>query len=409
MSPWGRRGTTFNSIQFAFLFLLSSLSPALAVVTDSDKIRAKRSAPRPAYRAADAPSIRKLLNEHLQAGPLALPKGARKACENFTLVELSDWQRMLHEMADGEIISLLPRGDKRAPRHATVEELEKDLKQSEAMVAIAERPAVRDALRDGKCADVLMRWTHHLSQAGRDEVREWLSGGGQPEKALPLMPLKGAAEHAPALVEAGHESAAKVVEEDVTCESGHDAAGKEERGNWTGFPDWPDEVAYSAMGYGPYPFWAAGTPATGSLTEGTAITTKWSRVQNAERLDHANCALSSVGADKDGPCTDLFVDGGYAYLFAADESFCCTVSTPELKCSLTRMPRDFYNLFEYQGIVRDYVSESGFYAGPVKNYTMHLSGTAPEGFWFWYYTDLNDKPVEQGEGPCVQPRGCAVP
>ena len=29
---------------------------------------------------------------------------------------------------------------------------------------------------------------------------------------------------------------------------------------------------------------------------------------------------------------------------------------------------------------------------------MHL--TDPDNFWFWYVTDMDGSPLEQGEGPC---------
>jgi len=58
--------------------------------------------------------------------------------------------------------------------------------------------------------------------------------------------------------------------------------------------------------------------------------------------------------------------------------------------------------------VTDYTSESGYYQGKVKNYTMHLSN--PANFWFWYITDMDDRPIEQGEGACaMMPRGCGGP
>lgn len=43
---------------------------------------------------------------------------------------------------------------------------------------------------------------------------------------------------------------------------------------------------------------------------------------------------------------------------------------------------------------------------------MHL--TTPPNFWFWYVTDMDDKPLEQGEGPCSMysssgTRQCAGP
>jgi hypothetical protein len=62
------------------------------------------------------------------------------------------------------------------------------------------------------------------------------------------------------------------------------------------------------------------------------------------------------------------------------------------------MQRDFYKVFDYAGTVENYKSESGYYSGSVKKYHMHL--TSPSNFWFWYVTDMNDKPIEQGEGPC---------
>lgn len=71
---------------------------------------------------------------------------------------------------------------------------------------------------------------------------------------------------------------------------------------------------------------------------------------------------------------------------------------------MSTVKRDFYKLFTYQGESEDYVSESGLYVGTVKNYTMSL--TTNPNFWFWYYTDTDGFPVEQGEGSCVTPRGC---
>lgn len=41
---------------------------------------------------------------------------------------------------------------------------------------------------------------------------------------------------------------------------------------------------------------------------------------------------------------------------------------------------------------------AGLYTGKAKKYSMHLSN--PSNFYFWYVTDMNDRPLEQGEGPC---------
>jgi len=188
----------------------------------------------------------------------------------------------------------------------------------------------------------------------------------------------------------------------VTCTIGH-AANKVARGTWEGFPHWPYEVTYNASGYGPYPFWTGG-PGGGSSGKlsgpGVDIQTWWSAVQNAERLDHASCSLSGVGYKDGTPCTHLFIDNGLAYLFSQDQKFCCqsgeTTATKQ-HCRLTRPQRDFMDVFEYKGEI-DYKSEDGLYNGKAKKYTMHL--TFPPNFYFWYATDMNDKPLEQGEGPC---------
>jgi len=186
------------------------------------------------------------------------------------------------------------------------------------------------------------------------------------------------------------------------------------------FPTWPDEAVYNATGYGPYPFWAPGTPNTGSMTEGAPIQSWFSALQNSERLDHnGECQLEGLGPDlrspaeiaagvaprapRNGPCTHLFV-GERAWLFSQDRAFCCRSSTPNSTCHLTRPQKDFWRAFKLQG-VSDYTSESGYYQGKVKNYTMSLSKPW-QNFWFWYVTDMHDRPIEQGEGPCVSPRGC---
>ena len=150
------------------------------------------------------------------------------------------------------------------------------------------------------------------------------------------------------------------------------------------------------------------------MNAGAPIQTWWSALQNAERFDHNGmCSLSSLGPDrtaaeiaagvaprvKDGPCTHLFVANSSAYLFAQDHSFCCVSSTSKAACHLTRPQASFWNVFD-PPTVSDYTSESGYYQGKVKNYTMHL--TNPSNFWFWYLTDMHDRPIECE--PSLRPR-----
>jgi hypothetical protein len=315
------------------------------------------------------------------------------ACEDFSIKELSELEAQLFEHRSSELFT----SDLRAPRHSTAKSLQDEIAE-EAKYA-EQHPEALQALRDGKCADVAMQWVHHLDSEARAKLGKL---------RFPLLPEKGTASHAPDLLRGGHEVVLQKLASKVTCQIGHDAKAVA-RGTWEGFPAWPYEVTYNASGYGPYPFWSGGGGSSGSLTKGTPIRTHWSAVLNSERLDHGMCSLQSLGLGwtKDAACTHLFLGTSYAYLFDQAQTSCCISSKPQSnvafppaggQCTLTTMQRDFYKVFNYAGTVENYKSESGYYNGTVKKYHMHL--TEPSDFWFWYVTDLNDKPIEQGEGPC---------
>jgi hypothetical protein len=322
------------------------------------------------------------------------------ACEDFALVELSNLQSLLFEHRSPELFT----SDFRAPRHTTAEELRKEIALEAEYVQ--KHPETFEAIRDGKCAELAMQWVHHLE----DQVRIKLA-----KTKLPLLPLKGTREHAPELMRKGHHGVVKKLRSAVTCQVGHDAKAMA-RGIWEGFPAWPYEVTYNASGYGPYPFWSGGGGSGGSLTKGTPIQTHWSSVLNSERLDHGMYSLASLGLGwtEDAACTHLFLGTSYAYLFDQEQKSCCISSRPYTEsssgsgrrklqsgggqCTLTTMQREFYKVFESAGTLENYHSESGYYNGSVKKYHMHL--TNPSDFWFWYVTDMNNKPIEQGEGPC---------
>jgi len=317
-----------------------------------------------------------------------------RPCENFTIEELVDLQLYLFCRRAEELVGTYHQGDGRAG-HSSLAELQKEVEEELKYIVV--HPEVTDAVRDGKCASLALSWVHHLTHDTRTEIRA-------AKISLPLLAMRGSADHIPMLRKKGHDVVADRFEKAVTCEIGHSASAQP-AGQWKGFPDWPDEITYNASGYGPYPFWHGGHGG-GSLTQGSPITTWWSALKNAERLDHhGKCSLSGLGGIN-GPCTHLFVNQ-YAYLFSQDQSFCCISSTPEDVCHLSRPQRDFFRAMNYNGISDGYVSESGYYTGKIKNYSMHL--TNPADFWFWYFTDLDDKPLEQGEGPCVLPRGCPGP
>lgn len=364
-----------------YLFALGGL---VAVFSFDDIQRAQLKEPRPHLTRSTPAGIRGMLNQQL-----SFLASEQKACSEFALENLHELMETLFEMRSDDIIGLYNESDGRTARHAHVYDLRAEHERERAFVTA--HPETHDALRDSKCFEATMQWVHHLSDEDR---KEWNSLG---LSAVPLLPSRGSAELKAELEQQGHDSAAAQASSVVSCETGHNAVAVD-AGEWGGYPDWPDEVYYEAHGYGPYPFWYAGSASGGDITgPGTPFKTYWSGIKNAQRFEHSAC---STGGSTDGdPCTHLFV-GKYAALFGADESWCCWSSTPNLpNCWLSTVERDFYKYFTYNGISEDYTSESGSYTGSVMNYTMALT-TVPN-FYFWYYTDLDGFPVEQGEGPSV--------
>merc|ERR1712000_684041 len=93
-----------------------------------------------------------------------------------------------------------------------------------------------------------------------------------------------------------------------------------------------------------------------------------------------------------------------AYLYLADESKCC-IAEPTSggggpSETLSAPQSNFWNTFSYKGEV-DF--NGVYYQGKAKHYV--LSNVNEPVRDFWYFTDLDDKPVQQGEagtGPTDQ-------
>ena len=247
----------------------------------------------------------------------------------------------------------------------------------------------------------------------------------------------------------------------ITCQTGHAAKKETEDPSnpWSekDYPIWPYEVHYYATGYGQYPFWTGGPPSlsqsesmqkytsksfepkaliyentikketvsrpprpppppphprpyppsptprpSNDTVQGSSVEVWYSSAANAERYDHSSCSLSNIdnSLPDNVPCTHLFLDNSYSYLFSTSESFCCYSSTPTSFCPMTRPPRDFMNYMTKQKEEIDYIAEDGLYKGKANLYYLEL--TEPPGFYFWYVTNAtSDSPLEQGEGPCL--------
>jgi len=361
----------------------------------ADITRAKTTRPRKALLGYGATNIRRQLNQHLEYGNVAYPEGMARPCEDFTVEELIKIQKALAECSyESPTLGKFYTDRRRNDRRRLSGELHPSILTGALLSNDSE---TLSAVKVGICHILSMQWVHRLTDATRKAFAE-----REEITSLPLLPILGAAEHLPVLSTKGAlgEKLSSWLQDSVTCEIGHDAS--PEDGDWSpdDLPVWPFEVTYNASGYGPYPFWCDGSPSDGNLDgAGANISVWYSAVQNAERYDHSSCGLSDMGTT-DGPCTNLFVNGSWAFLFKQDLSFCCLSSAPSYlaACHLTRPQRDFMDVMDYDGELANYTQEDGLYTGKAKKWSMHLSH--PGNFYFWYITDEDGLPLEQGEGPC---------
>jgi len=227
-------------------------------------------------------------------------------------------------------------------------------------------------------------WAHHLSDAGKR------LGG----KALPTVPVFDSTK-----------ADDKLYESSATCQTGHAMIKGGDGTSTHEWPDWPEELHYKAKAHGAYPFWWGGGSDSGTAD----MEVYWSEKQGAEKFIHSSCTGQSSWLD--GACTHLMIaptsasaDDGQAYLYKADESKCC-ISQPNGKGfgpseKLSVAQGNFYNTLEYVD-ERDF--NGVYYQGKAKYYK--LTGVNEPVREFWYFTDLDGKPVQQGEagtGPTDQ-------
>jgi len=181
------------------------------------------------------------------------------------------------------------------------------------------------------------------------------------------------------------------------------------------WPDWPEELHYKAIGHGAYPFWWT---SDFDHEDGEApMEVWWSEKQGVEKFYHESCSGSFKWIDG-SPCYHMMFAPNsagqtLAYMFneaaaqgkTLDEGAHCCLTNPSgsgVGPSETLAPAqgNFWNTFTYKGEV-DFSGK--FYTGKVKYYLM--SGVNEPVRDFWYFTDLDGKPVQQGEagtGPTDQ-------
>jgi len=296
-----------------------------------------------------------------------------KDCRDHSVEELNGMIRSMFPHLSKDLLSMYDQVDGRSNRLESLSEYEK-LWSSESD---------SETTRDGKCAEVLMLWAHHLTESSKDSLRLSLP-------TLPVHDEKKASEN-------------ELYAARTSCVTGHAMVTGGDGSNDHQWPNWPEELHYTAKGHGAYPFWWGG-----GSDSGTADLEVWySEKFGAEKFYHSTCTGQSSWLR--GACTHLmFASGtnaGQAYLYT--DSKCCLSQASSggggrFPTEVLNPPQNnFVDVFTYNGEV-DF--NGVYYQGKAKYYTMKLPSSEPVQD-FWYFTDLNGVPVQQGEagvGPTDQ-------
>jgi hypothetical protein len=333
-------------------------------VSRADLVRAKSTEQNGRLGGSSPQEIADKINGHIDK--LGLPT---KQCSDYSLDELNQVIRDMFPHLNEDLNDIYGSAtDLRTRRFATLAEYEKHWEED------AEHAV--EIIRDAKCAEAVMLWAHHLSEGGK---QAWS------QKELPTVPTYDA-----------EKASSENYQKAFNCVTGHNMqADHTSDHKW---PHWPEDLHYTAKGHGAYPFWAGG-----GSDDGTAdLEVWWSERLQSEKFYHSSCtdlAMGWVGT----PCTHLLTGGqpnpkGYLY---TDKKCCKTEPKGRQGQKLAASQSDFMDDFTYQGVV-DF--DGVHYKGKVKYYLMKLPVTQAVRD-FWYFTDMNDMPVQQGEagkGPTDQ-------
>lgn len=318
--------------------------------------------------------------------------GAKKHCDQHSLSELNGVARNMFGRMSDELQDIYRRnGDSRAKRFGTLAEYESSW--------VNEKDD--ETLRHARCFEIGELWAHHLPEGAKQDL----------VSSVPTLPVFDA-----------KKANSKLYEEAATCQTGHMMVAGGDGTSTHEWPDWPEELHYKAKGHGAYPFWWGGGSDSGTAD----LEVWWSEKQGAEKFYHSACTGKASGKGRsnlqagkgkgsnatstsswlDGPCVHLMLApkerGGepQAYLYTADEKTCClsepTSGTGSFVAeTLAPSQGTFWNTFKYID-TRDF--NGVYYQGKVKYYWIHKTNVVDPLTDFWYFTDLDGKPVQQGEG-----------
>jgi len=349
-------------------------------IAASDLIRANTRKQSGRLAGTNAQEIADKLNSHLSG------MNVMKECDLHSLDELNALMEDLLQKTSMELSGIYQQsGDSRSKRFENlaeyqaswIGEIEKDL----------------DTLRHSKCAEITLLFAHHLSESAKSSFA----------KVLPTVPVYNETK-----------ASDPVYASTLSCKTGHAMTKGGDGSSTHEWPDWPEELHYKAKAHGAYPFWWGG----GSDSADSDIEVWWSEKQGYELFAHSSCTGNTAWMDGSAcyhlmmapvssgvePMSYLFNEAAKQGKSSSQGAQCCSTN-PTTAASgqlLTLAPSQgsFWNTFDYQGVV-DFKGVN--YQGQAKHYTLeNVPGAIAD---FWYFTDLDGKPVQQGEagtGPTDQ-------
>jgi len=355
----------------AFTLLVGAASQDLFLArqgaAQSDLVRAQLRS-QPGRLAGSSPQeIADKINRHMQKSGIAT-----RECDEHSLEELNNIVRAIFKQGVSEDLEQVYQrnADGRSRRFSSLADYER----------VWEEETHSETLLHAKCFEIVELWAHHMTDADKRAF----------DGVLPEVPVFDAKKAEDATYAAT-----------TSCQTGHAMKKGGDGSSSHEWPDWPEQLHYTAKAHGAYPFWWGG----GSDDGDSDLEVYWSETFGAEKFIHSSCTGQSSWLN--GPCVHLyFADGPVGYLYLQDESKCCLTEPSSSgggsgpSETLAPSQGTFWNTFTYKGEV-DF--NGVYYQGKAKYYV--LTGVNEPVREFWYFTDLDGKPVQQGEagtGPTDQ-------